>query len=111
MNFVFISPNFPEAYRWFCIRLRDILPGVGAQAQDAVQGVDRQPVAVAGPDGGLGPRVAVGLPDWFSRLKKRGIRNRMEIEVLHFHCPGLEDGGRFPLRSWQIQSGSPLCWW
>ena len=23
MNFVFISPNFPEAYRWFCIRLRD----------------------------------------------------------------------------------------
>ena len=21
----------------------------------------------------------------------------MEIEVLHFHCPGLEDGGRFPL--------------
>ena len=23
MNFVFISPNFPEAFRWFCIRLRD----------------------------------------------------------------------------------------
>ncbi len=23
MNFVFISPNFPEAYRWFCARLRD----------------------------------------------------------------------------------------
>lgn len=23
MNFVFISPNFPEAYRWFCVRLRD----------------------------------------------------------------------------------------
>lgn len=23
MNFVFISPNFPEAYRWFCIRLKD----------------------------------------------------------------------------------------
>lgn len=23
MNFVFISPNFPEAYRWFCIRLRE----------------------------------------------------------------------------------------
>ena len=22
-NFVFISPNFPEAYRWFCIRLRE----------------------------------------------------------------------------------------
>ena len=22
MNFVFISPNFPEAYRWFCVRLR-----------------------------------------------------------------------------------------
>ena len=22
MNFVFISPNFPEAYRWFCIRLQ-----------------------------------------------------------------------------------------
>ena len=23
MNFVFISPNFPEAYRWFCIRLHE----------------------------------------------------------------------------------------
>ena len=23
MNFVFISPNFPEAYRWFCIRLKE----------------------------------------------------------------------------------------
>ena len=23
MNFVFISPNFPEAYRWFCVRLRE----------------------------------------------------------------------------------------
>ena len=23
MNFVFISPNFPEAFRWFCIRLRE----------------------------------------------------------------------------------------
>ena len=23
MNFVFVSPNFPEAYRWFCIRLRE----------------------------------------------------------------------------------------
>ena len=23
MNFVFISPNFPEAYRWFCIRLTE----------------------------------------------------------------------------------------
>ncbi len=23
MNFVFISPNFPEAYRYFCMRLRD----------------------------------------------------------------------------------------
>ncbi len=23
MNFVFLSPNFPEAYRWFCIRLRE----------------------------------------------------------------------------------------
>ena len=23
MNFVFISPNFPESYRWFCIRLRE----------------------------------------------------------------------------------------
>ena len=23
MNFVFISPNFPEAFRWFCIRLKD----------------------------------------------------------------------------------------
>ena len=23
MNFVFISPNFPDAYRWFCIRLRE----------------------------------------------------------------------------------------
>ena len=22
MNFVFVSPNFPEAYRWFCIRLK-----------------------------------------------------------------------------------------
>ena len=23
MNFVYISPNFPEAFRWFCIRLAD----------------------------------------------------------------------------------------
>lgn len=23
MNFVFISPNFPEAFRWFCIRLKE----------------------------------------------------------------------------------------
>ena len=23
MNFVFISPNFPESYRWFCIRLKE----------------------------------------------------------------------------------------
>ena len=23
VNFVFISPNFPESYRWFCIRLRE----------------------------------------------------------------------------------------
>ena len=23
MNFVFISPNFPETYRWFCIRLKE----------------------------------------------------------------------------------------
>ena len=23
MNFVFISPNFPEAYRWFCVRLKE----------------------------------------------------------------------------------------
>ena len=23
MNFVFVSPNFPEAYRWFCVRLRE----------------------------------------------------------------------------------------
>ena len=23
MNFVFISPNFPEAFRWFCIRLQE----------------------------------------------------------------------------------------
>lgn len=23
MNFVFISPNFPEAYRWFCLRLKE----------------------------------------------------------------------------------------
>jgi len=23
VNFVFISPNFPEAYRWFCIRLKE----------------------------------------------------------------------------------------
>lgn len=23
MNFVFISPNFPETYRWFCIRLHE----------------------------------------------------------------------------------------
>lgn len=23
MNFVFISPNFPESYRWFCIRLHE----------------------------------------------------------------------------------------
>ena len=23
MNFVFVSPNFPEAYRWFCIRLKE----------------------------------------------------------------------------------------
>ena len=23
MNFVYISPNFPEAFRWFCVRLHD----------------------------------------------------------------------------------------
>lgn len=23
LNFVFVSPNFPEAYRWFCIRLKE----------------------------------------------------------------------------------------
>ncbi len=23
MNFVFLSPNFPESFRWFCIRLRE----------------------------------------------------------------------------------------
>ncbi len=23
LNFVFVSPNFPQAYRWFCIRLRE----------------------------------------------------------------------------------------
>ena len=23
MNFVFLSPNFPDSYRWFCIRLRE----------------------------------------------------------------------------------------
>ena len=23
MNFVFISPNFPESYRWFCVRLHE----------------------------------------------------------------------------------------
>lgn len=23
MNFVFITPDFPEAYRWFCIRLHE----------------------------------------------------------------------------------------
>ena len=23
MNFVFISPNFPETYRWFCVRLKE----------------------------------------------------------------------------------------
>lgn len=23
MNFVFVSPNFPDAYRWFCVRLRE----------------------------------------------------------------------------------------
>ena len=23
MNFVFLSPNFPDGYRWFCIRLRE----------------------------------------------------------------------------------------
>lgn len=23
MNFVFISPNFPETYRWFCLRLKE----------------------------------------------------------------------------------------
>ena len=37
MNFVFISPNFPEAYRWFCIRLRENgvnVLGVGAAPYD-----------------------------------------------------------------------------
>ena len=23
MNFIFISPNFPETYRFFCMRLRE----------------------------------------------------------------------------------------
>ena len=23
VNFVFVSPNFPEAYRWFCVRLKE----------------------------------------------------------------------------------------
>ena len=39
MNFVFISPNFPEAYRWFCIRLRDNgvnVLGVGDAPYDAL---------------------------------------------------------------------------
>ena len=41
-------------------RLEEVLlPGVGADAQHAVQGVDRQPVGVDGPDGRLGPGVAV----------------------------------------------------
>lgn len=37
MNFVFISPNFPEAYRWFCIRLKENgvnVLGVGDAAYD-----------------------------------------------------------------------------
>ena len=39
MNFVFISPNFPEAYRWFCIRLRENgvnVLGVGDGAYDGL---------------------------------------------------------------------------
>ena len=37
MNFVFISPNFPEAFRWFCIRLREngvTVLGVGDASYD-----------------------------------------------------------------------------
>ena len=39
MNFVFISPNFPEAYRWFCIRLRENgvnVLGVGDTSYDGL---------------------------------------------------------------------------
>ena len=39
MNFVFISPNFPEAYRWFCIRLWENgvnVLGVGDTSYDAL---------------------------------------------------------------------------
>ena len=39
MNFVFISPNFPEAYRWFCIRLRENgvnVLGVGDASYDSL---------------------------------------------------------------------------
>lgn len=39
MNFVFISPNFPEAYRWFCIRLRENgvnVLGVGDASYDGL---------------------------------------------------------------------------
>ena len=39
VNFVFISPNFPETYRWFCIRLRENgvnVLGVGDAPYDAL---------------------------------------------------------------------------
>lgn len=39
MNFVFISPNFPETYRWFCIRLQENgvnVLGVGDAPYDAL---------------------------------------------------------------------------
>ncbi len=39
MNFVFISPNFPESYRWFCIRLHENgvnVLGVGDTAYDSL---------------------------------------------------------------------------
>lgn len=39
MNFVFVSPNFPEAYRWFCIRLHENgvnVLGVGDASYDTL---------------------------------------------------------------------------
>ena len=39
MNFVFLSPNFPDSYRWFCIRLRENgvnVLGVGDAPYDAL---------------------------------------------------------------------------
>ncbi len=39
VNFVFISPNFPETYRWFCIRLKENgvnVLGIGDAPYDAL---------------------------------------------------------------------------